>query len=510
MKFIQLVLLCVLVVSSCSQLPRQPGNNYYFDAENGNDDHDGLSAQQAWKSLAKASDIQLKAGDSLLLRRGTIFKGMLEINAQGSPGAPIVIDAYGEGDKPSISAPDSALYTVCIKNSDYITLQNLDITNTGNERLPSRTGVKVLCDEYGTSHSIFLRKLDIHDVNGSLVKKEGGGSGILIVNRWDETPSAFDSLMIEDCTIRRCERNGIIWGNTWTRQKWHLSTNTIVRRNLIEEVPGDAIVPIGCDGVLIEYNLVRNFPATLPDTEAAAGIWPWSCDNTIIRFNEASDHKAPWDAQGFDSDYNCTNTTIQYNYSHDNEGGFILICNAGKGESDPKDNIGNIGTRVLFNISINDAIRTRKARGNIFSPTIHIGGPSEDTEIRNNILHVNIKPEAHIDKSMITSDSWGGYANDTRIIGNLFYTPEISDFRFTKSTNDHFDGNYYLGKFVNLPHDDNAKYSSKIYQEIVEEDPQGFNSLNSLMKEMEIGDGAAHVTYVDKEAIEDFFQKLYK
>ena len=81
---------------------------------------------------------------------------------------------------------------------------------------------------------------------------------------------------------------------------------------LIEDVPGDGIVPIGCDGALIEYNLMRNCPGTLPHSEAAAGFWPWSCDNTVMQFNEVSDHKAPWDAQGFDSDYNCRNTTIQY------------------------------------------------------------------------------------------------------------------------------------------------------------------------------------------------------
>ncbi len=52
---------------------------------------------------------------------------------------------------------------------------------------------------------------------------------------------------------------------------------------------------------LIEYNVMRNCPDMLPDTEAAAGIWPWSCDNTLVQFNEVSGHKAPWDAQGFDS-----------------------------------------------------------------------------------------------------------------------------------------------------------------------------------------------------------------
>ena len=57
----------------------------------------------------------------------------------------------------------------------------------------------------------------------------------------------------------------------------------MIRGNLIEEVPGDGIVPIGCDSTLIEYNVMRDCPDMLPDTEAAAGIWPWSCDNTLVQ-----------------------------------------------------------------------------------------------------------------------------------------------------------------------------------------------------------------------------------
>lgn len=115
-------------------------------------------------------------------------------------------------------------------------------------------------------------------------------------------------------------------------------------------MPGDGIVPIGCDSALVEYNLMRRCSRLLPLGEAAAGIWPWSCDNTTIQFNEVSDHKAPWDGQGFDSDFNCTNTLIRYNYSHGNEGGFILICHPGN--SNPADNIGNLGRKTIVNIPL--------------------------------------------------------------------------------------------------------------------------------------------------------------
>ena len=79
------------------------------------------------------------------------------------------------------------------------------MVNTGTERLAHRTGVKVLCENYGVSHNIILNALEIHDVNGSLIKQKGGGSGILIVNKGQDVISTFDGLTIENCIIRRCE-----------------------------------------------------------------------------------------------------------------------------------------------------------------------------------------------------------------------------------------------------------------------------------------------------------------
>jgi hypothetical protein len=506
LKSIVLMVVAGTFICACNTISEKQGHNYYIDALQGNDEANGSSAASAWKTLSKLKEIKLQAGDSVLLGRGSIWNDRLEISAQGTADKRIVVDAYGIGNKPCIEAPDASLYTVQIRNSDYVTLQNIEIVNTGSERLPYRTGVKVLCEDYGTSHHIVLNALNIHDVNGSLVKGEGGGSGILIENKGKETISTFDSLTIENCVIRRCERNAMIWEAYASRKEWHPSTNTVVRKNLIEEVPGDGIVPIGCEGALIEYNLMRNCPATLPDTEAAAGMWPWSCDNTIIQFNEASDHKAPWDAQGFDSDFNCNNTTIQYNYSHDNDGGFVLICNPGK--FDKEFSVGNVGTIVQYNISINDAIRSRPTRQGMFSPTIHIGGATENTRINNNILHVNPKPASNIDRSILTTDSWEGYANNTTLKENVFYVPQVSEIRLYESTNNIFDGNFYLGTFKDIPKDKNVKKHSSLYDSLLLKDNKGFGALESLMKKVKIADGEAYVTVVDKEAIEAFFKNM--
>jgi hypothetical protein len=327
------------------------------------------------------------------------------------------------------------------------------------------------------------------------------------VNGGEKKISTFNRLTIENCHILRCTRNAMIWAAYSDRQNWHPSKHTVIRGNLIEEVPGDGIVPIGCDSTLIEYNVMRDCPDMLPDTEAAAGIWPWSCDNTLVQFNEVSGHKAPWDAQGFDSDWNCRGTVIQYNYSHDNYGGLVLVCN--DGTADASFNVGNLGTIVRYNVSIGDGVRPEPTRAGMFSPAVHLAGPVKDSRITRNIIHVNRKPAADIDRTMITLDSWGGYPDSTFISGNIFYAPESSRFQLTESTHNFFEGNYYLGRFEKLPEDGKACQSAEIYQkEVLAKDENGYQGLALLMDTVEVT-GVKGV-FVNKEAIENFFSRLEK
>ncbi len=79
-------------------------------------------------------------------------------------------------------------------------------------------------------------------------------------------------------------------------------------------------------------------------------IWQWSTDNTLIQLNEAGFTHGLLDGQGFDSDYNSRDTTLLYNFSHDNEGGFLLVCTPAK--FDPAENLGNTGTLVRHNCEL--------------------------------------------------------------------------------------------------------------------------------------------------------------
>ena len=297
----------------------------------------------------------------------------------------------------------------------------------------------------------------------------------------------------------------MIWSGYYDRKNWYPNKHTIVRNNVIEKVPGDGIVPIGCDSTLIEYNLMCDSPDILPMTEAAAGIWPWSCDNTIIQYNEVWGHKAPWDAQGFDSDYNCQNTLIQYNYSHDNYGGMVLICNSGNAGDYSCRNIGSI---VRYNISIGDGIRPKETRQGMFSPSIHIAGPVKQTLVERNIIHANPKPSDAVDRTMITSDSWDGYADSTCFRQNIYYAAEPSHFDFTSSTRNAFEKNIYIGQFKNQPESQKNKKAENIYTEkVLKESADGYKGLHCLMDSTKIKEHTLH--HIKPEAIKTFFQSIF-
>lgn len=492
-------------VAGCMPLS---ATNYYIDSSRGSDGNGGTAPSSAWKSFANLGDVTLVAGDSVLLRGGTSYAAPFEITGQGRKRRPVVVGRWGEGDDPRIVGDGSAQYAVRVFNSDWLVVQDLDITNRGSARKGRRTGVKIECRDHGLSQGVTVRRLTVHDVNGELTRDKGEGSGILVESVADKVPTAFDRLLIEDCVISRCERNGINFRANTDRRHWFPNRGVVIRGNLIDEVPGDGIVPIGCDGAVVEYNLMRNSPRTLTGREAAAGFWPGNCDNSILRYNEVSDCKAPWDAQGFDADFNCLNTTIEYNYSHDNEGGFLLVCNPGPGVYDMTGKLGNEGTVVRYNISVNDGLRPVPSRQGVYSPIIHVGGTSNNTEISHNILHANANPVKGMDNCMIASDSWGGFSDDTRYLSNVFYAAVPYTFRFSKSTRDLFRGNYYIGEFSGRPDDSEGRYDSAWYRGLLAGDPSGFRAVEPLLLTRRIANGRAEVRYVNPKAIKRFFRDM--
>lgn len=500
------------------------GDQFYVDATSGSDDNSGLSANQPWKTLKKAGERMYQPGDKLLLKRGEVFEGSLEFTGEGRSDKPIFIDAYGNGSKPHIKGVGNK-YAVHVYNSSYVTIQNLEITNYSEAPVTGEhSGIKVECNEYGESKGIKLNNLYIHDVNGQMVKGNGRGCGcgIFLWNGGTSTKSRFVDMIIENCHLKNCTRDGIIWagGRYINHEKnWYPNLNTIVRNNLLEEIAGDAIVPVGCDGTLIEYNVVRDWLGTLKET-ASAGIWPWSSDNTTIQFNDVSGFLSDSDGQAFDADYNCKNTVIQYNYSHDNEGGFVLLCD----DSSQDYSVGMLDAKIRYNVSINDGHRKTTQREP--SPAIQFNGPSANAYLERNIIHVIDRPRDEY-RLMVRMSAWREFTVNPTFKENVFYTSEESEFMISDQDFT-FAGNWYLGdrdfdwtiavkatpgkgtptgKKTNY-YDQDARFISSVYQtKVLNVDATGYKPLQELLMKKRIVGGKEHY-FIEKGKIEAFFAEM--
>ena len=455
----KLILLLLIIFFGCSNINN---HNIYIDSGEGDDKNSGNSKKNAWATLDNLSKIKFSPGTTINLKANSEFNGVIEINKSGTDGMPISLKAYGNGKKPIINGNGEKKYTILLNNVEHIIIDGVEITNKGIQRLEARTGLTILAENSGELNNIIIQNMVIRDVNGSLIKNDGGGSAILIKKFGEKIKSRINGLQILNNHIYRTERNAINFRASADRNKWYPNLNVVVKNNLIEKVPGDGIVVFGCDGAIIEHNTLRDFPDILPDSEAAAGIWPFSSDNTIIQFNEVSGHKAKWDAQGYDSDWNSVGTIIQNNYSHDNYGGFVLVCNAGSlyGQNI---NIGTINTIIRNNLSINDGIRPYPtSRRGVFSPTFHISGPVENTQIYNNTIIIP-KKNSNVDNTLVRIDNWGGpWPVKTTFENNKFYFEGDMKNQLRQRKNIEFIGNVFSKKLVDSEMDYSNNSISKI------------------------------------------------
>jgi hypothetical protein len=404
--------------------------DYHVDSAAGDDAASGLAPDRAWRSLAKANALVLQPGDRLRFKAGGRWSGQLKPRGSGAmvDGKAVLvgIGRYGEGPAPRIDGEGRHRDAVWLDNLTFIELRDLAVTNRGPATAPFRCGVRVSADGIGKAERIYLRNLHVHDVNGDL-RKSHEGCGIFFEAKGPRD-THFDGLLIESCRVERSDRNGIC-------QRGHgkaRSRNVIVRGNRLDDIGGDGIKLWGSDGGLIERNVVRGARARCQDH--AAGIWPFACDDTLIQFNEVSGTRGTKDGQGYDADYYCRRTIFQYNLSHRNEGGFMLLCAPAKAWSE--------GTVVRYNLSVEDGLNSARV--------FHFGGGATRTLIHNNTIVIGPRQ----DLPLLLFTEWdGGKASDTRFVNNLFLVREggRATYDFGPSRGNVFEHNLFVGNHVGLP-----------------------------------------------------------
>ena len=439
-----------VTVSAVFEEKRTEPATFYVDSENGDDSADGMTPETAWKTLTKVNETQLIGGDRILLKAGSVFEDQaLSIKSGGTAENPIIIDMYDgdvvgaeAGERPHIKGNgknsfeyqgNQISYGLHIKNASHVQVNNVEISNQGDTRKLS-VGLCVEAAGCGVMQGVHINNVYIHDVNGTYEEKTLPNGGLYYVVSDHSNNTRFDDIQVVNNIVKRVSRTGISIGTTSASSFWdghgglipqevldaYAHTNVLIRNNYVEEAGGDAIVPMFSIKPVIEYNISNGASQNTKHTSMYnAGIWPWRCEDAVFQYNECYGTILNGDGQAYDCDWS-RGTIYQYNYSHDNEGGFILIC-----QSEVLDSI------VRYNISQNDQrclfLASNTHNADVYNNTFYIG-EGLDTEVVEDVGGVaTLKNNIFYNLGTSTTTTWGrnfSYEN------NLYYgydsTPEDS------------------------------------------------------------------------------------
>ena len=280
-----------------------------------------VDSQADFDKLKRAS---FSSGDNILFHKGKRFKGMFSPQGNGRKGAPIRIKTVGEGEKPRIDAMGKQTSGLFLQDPSFWEVSGLEITNTNgsDEDQGDLFGIHVVANQAeGTFEHIYISDCYIHDVNGMVAGKRRGGIHVHLANL---KKSTFHDLRITNNRIENVGGVGI--GNsssasrvTFSKDNYetaYLWTDVYVADNFVETTGRNSIIARCSKDAIYERNTLANSSRR----DIGHSIFCFGTDGIKIQHNEAYGNvgKGGKDRGGFDADFSCVNTFIQYNYSHDN------------------------------------------------------------------------------------------------------------------------------------------------------------------------------------------------
>lgn len=323
------------------------------------------SAAAPWTSLATVNAHGFGPGDRILFARGSTCAGQFKPTGSGTAAAPISVAAEGTGARPVVAGQGAVYAAVHLYNVEYWELHDLEITNDSTT-VAERNGLLVELENFGVGDHYLIDDVYVHHVAGDQAATKRS-NGIQLRVTGTAVPTRFHDAVVQNSEVYHVDREGLttaseqncrtIYGCTGT-QNWLASTGIAFRDNVVHDTGGDGIVMRVADHAVVEGNEV--YDIALRNTGNNAGLWTINSDYTLIQHNEVyrvNRYAGTNDGMAFDSDFGNRGVVFQYNYSHDNEGGFMLFCGACGGSANTS------GTIVRHNLSVNDGSRILYAVG---------------------------------------------------------------------------------------------------------------------------------------------------
>ncbi len=398
-----LALLLSIVPLGITEVAHASGTTYYVDSVAGNDNNNGTSTSTPWKTLTKVNGTTFQPGDEILFKSGSSWNGQLYPKGSGSSsGGVITIDKYGTGNKPIINGQGLVDSVVYLYNQQYWEIRNLEITNTNGsiESQGDIKGIYIVADNGTTINHIHIDSCYIHDVNGiKNISKNAGGIRVVVTG---SAATSYNNLRIVNNEVKDVGGIGIATHSSRSNRfdigigsgSWIGWTNVYVGNNVINRTGRNGMIIRVATDPIMEYNLL----AFTSEWDYGNSMFNFNTDGAVMQYNEAYGNTArngigsSHDRGGFDADYNSRNTTIQYNYTHDNGFSYTIMRDYNK------------GVVIRYNISQNDRLRI-----------IHYGHGTfglADAYVYNNTHYVS---------SSYTPTVFNGTAINTEFWNNIYY-----------------------------------------------------------------------------------------
>ena len=425
------------------------GTTYYVDSKGGNDSNDGTSESKAFKTLDKVNGLNLEPGDTVLLKKGSVFEDQaltFTKEDSGTAEAPVKVSTYGEGNRPQINTNGHGLWelnygtpldnqnhkwkgtvssSILIEDAEYLEIEGLELTNDRNSATDTekdkayndayamdRTGVAGVAKDNGTVDHIVLNDLYIHNVTGNVYNKHMTNGGIYFIvakptNEGETGIARYNDIQIRNCSLDTVNRWGIAVGYTYQWRQFttgalsdatmakYASSNVVIENNYLNHVGGDAITTMYLDRPMVQYNVSENA-------------------SEQINFKDYSKNQPSLDANGNVNGtqgvgagrvaagiwpWKCKNAIFQYN-----ECFRTLNASNGNGDGQPWDADYGDGTNYQYNYS----------HGNTASTIMFCGGESINNTFRYNISQY---------EDMGPLDPAGNSGN-CQVYNNTFYIKE--------------------------------------------------------------------------------------
>jgi len=351
------ILIAAMLVSLMASVDTGAAATYYVSSSDGNDTSTGLAEKPdgtagPWKTLAKASSIELAPGDRVLLKCGDTWNEELRPKGNGTPENPIVISSYGEGHKPIIDRQDFK------KDLTGIRLSNQEgFKITGLEFAHCMTGIYA---DYAAGapkrKHIWIEDCYFHD---SLLyqhyedypnRKIGLGICFFSFERGNR-------IVLTDITIKNCVFRRLASG-VWTNSPDNFNKNASYVYNfgnmtfedcLFEEGFQWQMGIRGVDGGAVRNCVTHDIGRNFRSFNGVAGGMFFRCKDWVFENSEwgfVDIGLGSGDGEAFDFEGNCDNMVMRNCLFHDTDGpGFLLCCYA----SDGHPNMGIVMENCVLN-----------------------------------------------------------------------------------------------------------------------------------------------------------------